>query len=264
MTRKKIGLALGSGGARGLAHIGVIKKLVEENIPIDLIVGSSAGALIGGMYAALGEIGKVEEKFVGLEWRDWLNTFADPVLGLGFIKGEKAENWMRAAVNNVKIEELKIPFGAVTTDLNTAEEVLITEGDLTEAVRSSGSVPGLFQPMKWGDRMVVDGGLSYPVPVELAKRMGAELVIAVNLDGVYFEDEKTKNGSNNHNILSVLRNSLFLLRYHLAKKEIKEAEVVIEPDIPYIMDLDFVHQEKIIEGGYRATEEMIEKIKGLI
>lgn len=262
MTRKKVGLALGSGGARGLAHIGVIKKLVENNIPIDFIAGSSAGALIGGLYAAYGDIYKVEDLALNFDWTDWLKSFADPTLGLGILKGEKAEGELRKMVKNVQIEDLPIRFGAVATDLNTAEVVVIDIGDLAKAVRASGSVPLLFQPEKIANKYLVDGGMSCPVPVEIVQQMGADIVIAVNLDSVYFLNEK-KKVEVNHSVVSVFRNSLFLLRHHLAEKEVRTANVVITPEIPYVMDLDFVNKDYIIKGGEMAAQNQMEVIKKL-
>lgn len=261
--RKKIGLALGSGGARGLAHIGVIKWLVQNKVPIDYIAGASAGALIGGLYSSSLDINKVEEMALGFDWDDWIKAFADPNWGLGIIKGQKAELQLRQMVENKKIQDLKISFGAVATDLNTAEVVVIDVGDLAKAIRISGSVPVLFQPELINGRYLVDGGLSCPVPTEIVRQMGADVVIAVNLDSVYFINEKKKVPVK-HSMLSIMRNSLFLLRHHLSDKEVRWADVVINPDIPYVMDLDFVHQQKIIKGGYDATDLIGDQIKKLV
>lgn len=261
MTRKKVGLALGSGGARGLSHIGVIKKLLENNINIDFIAGSSVGALIGGLYSAIGDINKVEEMAESFNWGDWFKTFSDPALGTGILRGEKAEEHLRELVKNQRIEDLKIKMAAVATDLNTAESVVIKQGDLSRAVRASGSIPLLFQPEEIDGRMLVDGGLSCPVPVEALKEMGAEKIIAVNLDSVYFLPSNRINKVSN--VFSIMRNSLFLMKYHLAGKEVKTADIVISPEIPYVMDLDFVHKKEIIQGGEAATEKMIPEIKKL-
>lgn len=264
MKRKKVGLALGSGGARGMAHIGVIKKLLENNIPIDYVAGSSVGALIGGMYAAFeGDIEKVEKIALDFNWTDWLKTFVDPNMGLGILKGVKAESQLKKMIGDTIIEDLKIPFGAVATDLNTAEVVVIDIGNLAKAIRASGSVPLLFQPEKIANRYLVDGGMSCPVPVEIVRQMGADIVIAVNLDSVYFLNEKKKE-NNNHSVISVMKNSLFLLRHHLAEKETRFADVVINPDIPYIMDLDFVNKGEIIKGGELAAMEQMKRIKELL
>lgn len=263
MSRKKIGLALGSGGARGLAHIGVIKVLRQNDIPIDFIAGSSVGSLIGGLFSTYENIEKVERIGKEFNWGDWINTFLDPTLGLGFIKGEKVETQLRNLVGETKIEDLKIPFRALATDLNTGESIVMDKGDLVKAIRASSSVPILFPPEKIDNRYLVDGGMSNPVPVETVREMGADIVIAVNLDAVYFLNER-KSTTNSPSVMSILRNSVFLLRHHLADKEVRGADIVIEPDIPYIMDLDFVGKESIISGGEEAASHQIEKIKNLL
>ena len=259
MKRKKIGLALGGGGARGYAHIGVIKTLVENNIPIDIIAGTSVGAMIGGLYATLGDIAKVEEITGRINFWEGLKRYVDPVWEEGFIKGEKIEQGMRDLVGKTRIEDLPIKFGAVATDLNTAEVVLIEKGDMARAVRASASIPLLFAPVKIGERNLVDGGLSCPVPVEQVKQMGADVVIGVNLDSAYFLPENRMKGK--MSAMNVLKNSLFLLKYHLAITEVREADIVINPKIPYVMEFEFSRQKEIIEGGRETTRELIEQIR---
>ncbi len=260
--RKKVGLALGGGGARGLAHIGIIKVLLEENIPIDVIAGTSMGAMVGGLYAALGDIEKVEKIATEFSYKEWLDTFVDPVWGSGLIKGEKMEKKIKELVGGKKIEDMKIKFGAVATDLNTAEIVVIDKGDLARGIRASGSVPMLFEPVVVDGRTLVDGGTACPVPVEIAREMGAEVVIAVNLDTVYFLPENRKQEKISS--LEVMRNTLFLLKYHLAEKEVREADVVISPAIPYVRDLDFVHKVDIIAGGEASARKAIGLVKGFL
>jgi NTE family protein len=162
---KKIGLALGCGGARGLAHIGVIKTLVKNNIPIDYIAGSSIGALIGSLYAATLDILQVEKWFLELTYKDLIKVLLDPSLHSGLIKGEKFINFLQSKIGVRKIEELKIPFRAVATDLFTGKAVVFKKGDLGLAIRSSCAVPFLFSPVISGDKCLVDGGISMPVPV---------------------------------------------------------------------------------------------------
>ncbi|HSV94435.1 MAG TPA: patatin-like phospholipase family protein, partial [Spirochaetia bacterium] len=216
--KKRVGLVLGSGGARGLAHIGVIKALVNNNIPIDLIVGSSSGALIGGLFASWGEIGDLEKMARGITYKDIAEVLIDPTWNGGLIKGNKTIEYLRNIFDDKKIEDLKIPFAAVATDVNTAETVVFDRGDMVTAVRASVSVPLVYSPVQVKGRLLVDGGVSCPVPVEIAKKMGAEVIIAVNLDGVYFS-------GNNHKVrllsstIDVLKDSYFALRYNLAKKE---------------------------------------------
>jgi len=261
MSRKKVGLVLGSGGARGLAHIGVIKGLLKHGVKIDIIAGSSAGALIGGLFAAKGNIEDIEKMANSLNYKDLLGIFSDPVWGMGLIKGQKALEYLRKYIGDVKIEDLAMPFAAVATDINTAETVVLSKGELANAIRASGSIPLVFEPYKAGERLLVDGGVSSPVPVDIARNMGADVIIAVNLDSVYFlQDNRKEIGSSK---TEVFKNSYFLLRYHLAKKEVRDADIVIEPQIPYVNDLAFVHGENLIQGGLMAVEKEIEKIRRL-
>ncbi len=179
----KIGLALGSGAARGLAHIGVLKALKEENISIDMIAGSSIGALVGACYARKGEIASLEEIILMIDWKQ-LVRLADPNLALlfkGVIHGKKVKELLRSLIGDVEFKDLKIPLAVVTTDANTGEEVVIKEGSVIEAVRASISMPAIFMPVKFKNRFLIDGGIINPVPVNVVKDMGATFVIACNV-----------------------------------------------------------------------------------
>ena len=261
--RKKVGLALGSGGARGLAHVGVIKTLLKNEVPIDMIAGSSSGALIGGFFAATGRTEKIEEIVDGVTYKDLVGVLVDPSWGAGLIKGEKTEKFLRNYLGEKKIEELKTPFAAVATEVKTAEKVVFKKGDLVTAIRASISIPLVYEPFVKEGKILVDGGVSYPVPVEVVKEMGAEVVIAVNLDGVYFW-QKDKGFKKYPSSIEVLKDSYFALRYNLAKKEIATAEAVIEPKMEYVSDFDFVQGKKAIEAGEAAAAEQMAKIKSLI
>ena len=179
--RKKIGLALGSGSARGWAHIGVIKALDEAGIRLDYIAGTSAGAVVGAVYAS-GRIDSLKDVVLRLDWRKVI-SFLDVVFPKsGLIDGKKIADFVRTNVGEKNIEDLRLPFCAVSTDLATGNEVLIKNGDIIEAVRASISMPGVFTPVKISNAILVDGGLVNPVPVSVARKMGADLVIAVNLN----------------------------------------------------------------------------------
>lgn len=259
VERKKIGLALGGGGARGLAHIGVLKELVRNNVPIDIVAGSSMGALIGGLYCSWNDVGRIETLADNVDEWDLLKMFVDPTWKGGLVRGEKFEQKIKNLGGKEMIEEMPVKFAAVATDVNTAEPVVIRKGSFAEAVRASASFPVLFQPVEKDEHVLVDGGLSDPVPVEVVKKMGADIVIAVNLDSVYFQSENRRG--KNLSTLSILRNSLFLLRYHLAKKEVRQADIVINPTIPYVEEFDFRKREGIIAGGEKTAREMMELIK---
>ena len=262
--KKTVALVLGSGGARGLAHVGVIKTLLKNNIPIDMIVGSSSGALVGGLFASWGNIERLEKMVRGVTYKDLASVLVDPTWGGGLIKGEKTLDYLKKLfIDNEKIENLSIPFAAVATDVNTAESVVFSKGDIAEAVRASISVPLVYSPVLTGGRLLVDGGVSCPVPVEVARNMGADVIIAVNLDGVYFSGDNNKVSLSSSTIV-ILKDSYFALRYNLAKKEVREADVVIEPSMKYIADFDFVGGVKAIDEGQRATEKKLGEIKKLL
>lgn len=261
--KKKVALVLGSGGARGLAHIGVIKSLVKNGVPIDMIVGSSSGALIGALYALWKDIDRVEEITKGVTLKDLAGVLMDPSFGGGLVKGDRTMNFFKKYFEDKKIEEMKIEFEAVATDVNTAERVVFDRGSIIEAIRASISIPLVYSPIENNKRVLVDGGVSCPVPVEVAKERGAEVVIAVNLDGIYFLDNAKKN-SPSSSVIEVLKNSYFALRYNLAKKEVKEADVLIEPVMKFIGDFDFIKGKEAIEAGELATDKLVHRIKKLV
>ncbi|MEA1890568.1 MAG: patatin-like phospholipase RssA [Pseudomonadota bacterium] len=178
----KIGIALGSGSARGWAHIGVIQALKEMGIEPEIVAGSSIGAIVGAAYAS-DQLENFEKWVRSLSWKDIINFLDVSVLSGGFIQGEKLHEFARAHVQEVAIESLPRNYGAVATDLGTGREVWFRDGPLLDGVRASIGLPGLFTPVRLKDRWLVDGGLTNPVPVSLCRAMGAEVIIAVNLNG---------------------------------------------------------------------------------
>jgi NTE family protein len=178
---RSVGLALGSGSARGLAHIGVLRALEEAGITVDVIAGTSIGALIGAVAAA-GRLDSLAATFRALDWPRMLSFFDVVLPKSGLIDGARIAAMVREHVPSATIEALSRPYAAVATDLATGEEVAIRQGDVIEAVRASISVPGIFTPVRRNGRILVDGGLVNPVPVTVARALGAELVIAVDLN----------------------------------------------------------------------------------
>jgi len=178
--RRSLGLALGAGGARGLAHIGVIKALTSAGIPIDSIVGTSSGALVGAIYAA-GQLENFERQVRHYEWTDVLTMF-DPVWPRsGLMSGNKGLERMAAGLREWRIEDLAIPFSAVAVDLVSGEEIHIREGPVIDAIRASASIPGIFVPQRRGRKLLVDGAVCNPVPVSALEELGAQIRVAVNL-----------------------------------------------------------------------------------
>jgi len=261
--RPKIGLALSSGGAKGLAHIGVIKVLEENNVPIDFIAGSSIGAMIGGLYAAEKDIKQVEKITLDANWLQMLSLI-DPSLSQGLISGEKIKNFVERQIGKINFQDLKIPLSVITTDLKTGEMVVITKGKVASAIRASISVPLVFKPVKQHNRLLADGMLSLPVPVKIVKKMGAEIIIAVNLEADYFIDSK-----NNHfNLYKIADRATRLLSHYLAEENVKNADLVISPKIGDVHWSKFLtsrgNKKDVISTGEKAMKKALPQLGKLI
>lgn len=179
----RVGLALSCGAAHGMAHIGVLKAFVEESVPIDIVAGSSAGAVVGACYAKERSVAILEEITLGADWKI-LGRLLDPslmLLGKGFLQGEKVKSLLRSIIGDVRFEDLAMPFAVVAADARNLEEIVVNTGSVIEAVRASMSMPVIFTPVKWGDRFLVDGGVVNPMPVDVVRSMGAEIVIGVDV-----------------------------------------------------------------------------------
>lgn len=176
-----IGLALGSGSARGWAHIGVIEALEENNIPIDYIAGTSIGAFVGAVYAA-GDINSLKEFALRMDWKMVLSYFDVVFPKSGFLDGKKVHDLFSMHTNAQTFADFRIPVRMLATDLNSGQQVILDSGNIIESIRASVSVPGVFTPVRRGNQMLVDGGLVNPVPVDVARSMGAAVVIAVDLN----------------------------------------------------------------------------------
>lgn len=261
--RKKVGLALGSGGVRGLVHIGVIKALLAHHIPIDMIAGTSSGSVIGGSFAALGDIGKIETIVEAFGYRDLAWILTDAAFSSGFNKGQRAIEFLAHYIGKRTIESLPIPFAAVATDISTGEPVIINHGDLLEAIRASSSVPLLFQPMKIGKSYLMDGGTSLPIPVSVARAMGADIVIAVNCDA-YLVNKESNQQQNQPSSVNIAWSTINSLRYSLAKENIKYADITIEPHVTPKNIIESVHGGPTIQIGLDAALHMIPAIQKLL
>ncbi len=178
---KRVGLALGSGSARGWSHIGVIKGLQEAGIHVEMVCGTSMGAMVAGAFAA-GFIDVMDEWVRGLTWPDILGFMDVRLPRSGLIEGDKLTRYFRENISDSRIEDLPMPYAAVTTELKSGREVWIREGSLMDAIRASMSMPGILTPYPGRDGWFVDGGLINPVPVSLCRSMGADIVIAVDLN----------------------------------------------------------------------------------
>lgn len=265
MKNKKIGLALGSGGPRGLAHIGVIKALVENDIQVDMIAGTSIGSMMGGLYLSMGSIEKVEEMFVNLKLSELAISFSDFGLRSGIIKGERLEKYLSGFVDSTKIEDLPRPFVAVATDIQSGKVVEITKGSLTKAIRASSSLPGFLDIASVSGQNLIDGGVMQPVPITAARNLGAKIVIAINLDGynfAYDDFDVVRPGATKVGLAAIK-----LLRYSLAKEECNQADIVICPKVVEFAWMNLTKKKDrvtIIKRGYEATMELMGEIKRAI
>lgn len=265
--RKTVGLALGSGEWRGLAHIGVIKEFNREGIPIDYIAGTSTGALIGGLYSYYKDIEKIEAIVKSLDYNLLFKILLEPGKQLGLIKGGKFEDYISRLVKNAKIQDLDIKFTAVCTDLFKAKAVELKRGRLSTAIRASSSIPLIFRPVKRKGRYLIDGGAVSPVPVKTVRKMGADIVVAVNLYNNIFPFkleylEKPKLTS-----WAVGRISYQMLLYSLAKQDVKDADIVINPKIwegRFEFFSKFVNNKTTIEDGVRAAKLIIPRLRNLL
>jgi NTE family protein len=251
----KIGLALGGGAARGFAHIGVIKALEAQGIVPDIVVGTSAGSVVGSMYA-YGYDGFTLQK-MAMEMdeasiSDWALPFFSKSPGV--LKGEALQSYVNKAVHNQPIEKLKIPFGAVATDLKTGQPILFRYGNTGMAVRASSAVPSVFQPVTIKGRAYVDGGLVAPVPVRFAKEMGAEFIIAVNISSAT-EAQATASS------LDVLMQTFTIMGQRLNQHELKDADVVITPALGAMGSADFNGRNLAVLAGEQAAAAVMPQLK---
>jgi NTE family protein len=265
--RKKIGLALGGGAARGLAHIGVLQVLQREGIPIDFIAGTSAGAIIGAAYACCMDVERLTRDALDANWKK-MRPLIDPSLSKsGFIKGKKIRDLIATYVGgDVDFSELKIPFACVATDIDTGEEIIFNSGPVMDALRATISLPGIFTVVKHGDRYVVDGGLTTPVPVEVVRKMGAEVIIAVNVNpGVAGRVGKVyRQRIEAHKVpslIQVMMQSLYITAFAVAKHALENADIVIAPDVEHVGGADFNRAPELIAHGREATEKALPEIK---
>jgi NTE family protein len=265
--KKKVGLALSGGAARGLAHVGVLDVFQKEGIPIDFIAGTSSGAVVGAAYAWSRNTELMVKQATEANWKR-MAPLIDPSLPRsGFIKGKKIRDLIATYIGGeIEFKDLKIPFACVATDIDTGEEVVTDSGSVPEALRATISIPGIFTVARQGNRYVVDGGLTTPVPVEVARRMGADFIIAVNVN-----PDVTGRGGKGYrqrikakkepNIFQVMMQSLYITTYIVAQHALENADIIIEPDLAHIGAGDFNKVPEMIVRGREAAQKAIPEIK---
>lgn len=250
----KIALVLGAGASRGFAHIGVLKILESNKIPIHMIVGTSAGSFVGSLYAYGFNAFQLQKMSFSIERGDIVDlTIPDN----GFIKGEKLEEYINTLLNNTPIEKLRIPFYAVATDIQNGQEVDFAKGNTGTAVRASCSIPGIFRPVKIGDRTYVDGGVVSPIAVDAAKKYGADLVIAVDLSSDI--ESNPPEGT-----IETILQSVSIMYSKLSSIQLSKADIVIRPKVGYIGPSDFTKKHEAVLEGEKAAIEALPDINNLI
>ena len=253
--RPKIALVLGGGAARGFAHVGVIRALEQEKIPIDMVVGTSVGSLIGAIYAYDANSFELEWTAFTLE-KDDLFDFGilTAITGMGAAKGEKLEAFVQSKVQVPNIENLKIPFAAVASDLNLGTRVVLDRGSVAKAVRASSAIPGVFNPVDYQGKLLVDGGLIDNIPISVARERGADLVIAVDIS------ENVIN-YNITNLVDVILQAVTIMAFENVKRKRKEADVLISPAVGNVGMLDFTQKKRCMQAGIDAAQKAMPEIK---
>ena len=255
-------MALGGGAARGLAHIGVLDVLQKEGIPVDMISGTSAGAVIGALYAQRRDTGAVRDLVRGLT-RKRLISLADLIPSrTGLIQGEKIKDLLEVTIGgDIAFADLKIPFACIATDIMTGEEVVINQGSVLDGVRASISIPLLFSATKWRSRYLVDGGLVNPVPVNILKGMGADFVIAVNVIPNFKTEIQKAEKPKGPGILDIIMHTMYIGNALLVRHSLEGADISIEPQVRHIGAGDFHRADECIIQGEQAAREHIPEIR---
>ena len=252
-SKPKIAFALGGGAAKGFAHIGVIKILEQHGIKPDIITGTSAGAVIGSLYAAQPNAIALQQKAMNLDE----SQFADYTLSSkGFVKGEALADFINTSVANRPIEKLNIPFGAVATNKETGDSIVFRTGNTGQAVRASASIPNVFQPVVIGKNSYVDGGLVQPVPVEAARAMGADIIIAIDISAKPTSGEK--------GFLETIDQSINIMNQVALNKQLKMANVIIRPNTNKLSSVSFEQRHQAILEGEKAGLAALPIIKKVI
>jgi NTE family protein len=256
--KKKVGLALGGGYARGLAHIGVLEVFEREGIPIDLIAGTSIGALIGALYAREHDSSLIRRQAMQLDWIGVTSLVDLALAKSGLVGGKRVTNLLRRFMGDVKFNELTIPLACVATDIISGDEVVIDEGPVLEAVRASISIPVIFTVVKRQGRFLVDGGLVNQVPVNIARKMGADIVIAVDITPTKTERTNylTQNAqAKEPTVFQVMVQTIYVTTYVSTRQASEGADVVIHPHLAHIAPGEFHRaRECMLEGEYAAVD----------
>jgi NTE family protein len=247
----RLGVALGGGAAKGFAHIGVIKMLEANGLTPDVVSGTSAGSVVGALYASGMDVFRLQQHAVALDEariRD-VSLFSG-----GLIEGQKLQDYVNEMVGQRPFERLRKPFAAVATRLDNGDRTVFARGNVGQAVRASSSVPGVFEPVKIANVAYVDGGLVSPVPVDAARQLGADFVIAVDISS-------KASGTAPENLVGVVNQSITIMGQRLGAQELARADVVIRPNVNDIGPVDFEQRSNAILEGERAALRALPQIR---
>jgi len=250
----RVAVVLGAGASRGFAHIGVLKILEANQIPLHMIVGTSAGSFVGSLYAYGFNAFQLQKMALSIDKTDILDlTIPDN----GFIKGERLEEYVNRMVANTPIEKMRVPFHAVAAALPSGEETVFGKGNTGAAVRASCSIPGIFRPARIGERMYVDGGVVSPVAVDAARRYGADVVIAVDISADL--DTRPPEGT-----IATILQAVTIMHSRISASQTARADIVIRPRVGYIGSAEFEKRHEAILEGEKAAIEALPRIRALI
>lgn len=253
--RPVVGLALGGGMARGCAHVGVLRELERNEIPIDLLAGTSVGSLIGGAYCAGLSPDQIGEMALTINWSD----LGRPTVSLmGFYNSERTEDYVRKKFPVIEFEKTRIPFGAVATDIQTGKMVVFTEGSIPLAIRASCAMPVFYTPVMVNGRMMVDGGLVGHIPATVARMMGADIVIAVDINSQHLPIPQPTN------LFTIMSQALSVMGRSAAGYIHADADIVVRPQIEHVRPDDLSKAAEMIVAGEEAARRVIPKIRRLL
>jgi NTE family protein len=250
----KVALVLGAGASRGFAHIGVLKILAGSRVPVHMIVGTSAGSFVGSLYAYGFSAFQLQKIALSIDKGDIIDYV---VPDNGFIKGERLETYINNLVQNTPLDKMRIPFHAVATNVQNGKEVVFSTGNTGMAVRASCAIPGIFRPVKIDDVMYVDGGVVSPVAVDAARRLGADVVIAVDISADL--DAKQPEGT-----IDTLLQSIGIMQSRISGAQLSRADIVIRPKVGGIGTAEFDKRSDAIMEGEKAALEAIPAIQKIL
>ncbi len=256
--RPRVAVALGGGGARGMAHVGVLEVFQESRIPIDIITGTSVGALVGALYSAGTPLDEMENMAENVGWNE-LSDFSGTtrirlLLGGSLLSSKKMERYIAATIGEKRFYNLNIPFACVATDLVTGERVIFRDGEVALAARASATVPGLFDPVEYRHRFLVDGGILDNIPTDVARLMGGEYIIAVSVNGDFSRQAIAS-------VFRVLVQSISIQGKVLDDERLKDADYVVSPQVGTVSAVDLGRSHECIDAGVSAAWQAVPGIK---